>query len=115
MSSHHQIEKIYDIVTDLPNFDEMRIYLQKIVIGYLSKYKSQKFDLFPHAIDRKNKLKRKDEWTKQLDDLFYLRMNKIINEKGHSWWATTIEEMVNVQIFFDSLKQDFVTIDNESE
>ena len=60
-SSDDQIEKTYDIVTDLSTFDERRIYLQKIVIGYLSKYKSQKFDLFPHAIDRKNNLKRKDE------------------------------------------------------
>ena len=85
MSTHDQIEKIYDIVTNLPNFDERRIYLQKIIIGYLSKYKSQKFDLFPCVIDRKNKLKIKDEWDKHLDDLFFLRMNKIINEKGHAW------------------------------
>ena len=114
-SSNEQIEKTYDIVTDLPTFDERRIYLQKIVIGYLSKYKSEKFDLFPCAIDRKNKLKSKDEWAKQLDDLFYLRMNKIINEKGHSWWATSTEELVKVQLLFDSLKRDFVTIDNEAE
>ena len=64
MSSHDQIEKIYDIVIDFPDFDETRIYLQKIIIGYLSKYKSQKFDLFPRAIDKKNKLKSKDEWAK---------------------------------------------------
>ena len=60
--------------------------------------------MFPHAIDRNNKLKRKDEWAKQLDDLFYLRMNKIMNEKGHAWWATSTEESVKVQLFFDSLK-----------
>ena len=27
MSSHDHIEKIYDIATDLPEFDERRIYL----------------------------------------------------------------------------------------
>ncbi len=60
-------------------------------------------------------MKRKYEWTKQLDDLFYLRMNKIINERGHTWWATSTKELVKVQLFFDSLKHDFVTIDNEAE
>ena len=69
-SSHDLIEKTYDIVTDLPDFDEKRIHLQKIVVGYLDKYKSQNFSLFPHALDKRNKLKSKDEWTKQLVDLF---------------------------------------------
>ena len=94
---------------------ENMIHLQKIVIGYLDKYKSQNFSLFPHALDRRNKLKSKDEWTKKLDDLFHLRKDKAINEKGHAWWATTIEEMVKVQILFDSLKQKFIKIDKESE
>ena len=84
MSSHDQIEKIYEIATELPDFDQKRIHLQKIIISYLTKYKSQKFYLFPHAIDRKNRLKSKDEWTEQLNDLFFLRINKIINEKGHA-------------------------------
>ena len=42
-------------------------------------------------------------------------MNEILNEKGHAWWVTTIEELVKVQLFFDSLKQDFVNIDKQSE
>ena len=114
-SSHDHIERTYDIVTDLLVFDDRRVSLQRIIVGYLSKYKSQKFDLFPCAIDKKNKLKSKDEWAKKLDDLLYLRMNKIINEKGHAWWATSTKELVKVQLFFDSLKWDFVTIDNEVE
>ena len=68
------------------------------MIGYLSNYKSKKIYLFTRAIDRKNKLKRKDEWAKKLDDLFYLRMNKIINEKGHAWWATSTEKLVKCSI-----------------
>ena len=42
-------------------------------------------------------------------------MNKIINEIGHAWWATTTEEMVKAQIFFDSLKLFFIDIDKEDE
>ena len=81
----------------------------------MNNYKSQKFDLFPHALDRKNKLKNKDEWDKELDDLFYLRMNNIINETKHACWVITIEEFVKVQIFFDSLKQDLIDIDKEGK
>ena len=60
-------------------------------------------------------MKRKEKWAKELDDLFCLRMNKIINETGHAWWATTIKELVTVQLFFDSLKKDFIDIDKEGE
>lgn len=60
-------------------------------------------------------MKRKDEWAKELDDLFYLRMNQVINETGHAWWATTTKEMVKAQIFFNSLKQEFIAINNEVE
>ena len=42
-------------------------------------------------------------------------MNKVINKKEHAWWATTIEELVKVHLFFDSLKQDFVSIDKEAK
>ena len=88
-SSDDQIEETYDIVNDLLEFDNKRVHLQRRIVDYLNKYKSQKFDLFSCALDRKNKLKNKDEWAKELDDLFCLRMNKIINEIGHAWWATT--------------------------
>jgi len=50
-SSHDEIEKTYDIANDLPEFDDKRIHLQRIIVGYLNKYKSQKFDLFPHTLD----------------------------------------------------------------
>ena len=66
------------------------------VVSYLSKYKGKKFDLFPRALDRKNQLKNKNEWSKELDDLFCTRINKVVNEKGHAWWATTKEELVKV-------------------
>ena len=78
-SSHDHIEKIYDVSNDLLDFDDTRVALQLKVVSYLSKYKCVKFDLLPHVLDRKNKLKNKDEWAKELDDLLCLRMNKVIN------------------------------------
>ena len=36
-------------------------------------------------------------------------------KKGHAWWSTSIEELVKVQLFFDSLKQESITIDKEVE
>ena len=103
-TSHDQIEKTFDIVTDLINFDNKRTELQRMIVGYLDKYKSQRFKFFPHAQEKNNTLIRKDEWVKEVDDLFCLRMNEVINEKGHAWLATTTEEMVKAQIFFDTLK-----------
>ena len=38
----------------------------------------------------------------ELDDLLCLRMNRVINEKGHAWWENTTEEFVKVQIYYDS-------------
>ena len=115
MSSHDHIEKLYDIANDLSNFDNKRVALQLKIVSYLNKYKNKKFDLFPCALDRKNKLKNKDEWSKELDDLFCIRMNEIVNEKGCAWWANTVEELVKVQIFFDSLKQDFFHFEKEAD
>lgn len=114
-ASHNQIEKTFDIVSDPLDFDNKRVHLQRLILGFLNKYKSQKFSLFPHALDRRNNSKNKDEWAKELDDLFFLRMNKIINEIEHAWWATTIEEIVKAQLFFDSLKKEFVDIDSKVE
>ena len=42
-------------------------------------------------------------------------MNKVINEKEHAYWAATTKEMINAQIFFDTLKHKFVVINNKAE
>ena len=83
-SSNDHVEKLYDIANDLSDFHNRRVALQPKIDSYLNKYKNKKFDLFPCALDRKKKLKNKDEWSKQLDDLFCIRINKIVNEKGHA-------------------------------
>lgn len=95
------------------DFDHKRVALQLKIVSYLNKYKNQKIYLFPCAFDRKNQLKNKDEWSKELDDLFCIRINKVVNEKGHAWWATTTEELVKVQLFFDSLRQESVGFEKE--
>lgn len=59
-------------------------YKEELLVTWIST-KSVKFDLFPLSLDRKNILKNKDEWVKELDDLFCLRMNKAINEIGYAW------------------------------
>ena len=103
-SSHDHIEKTFDVANDLSKFDEKRVGLPRKVVAQLSKYISEKFDLLPCALDKKNKLKNKDEWAKELDYMFCLRMNKVINKKVHAWWVTRTKELVKVQLFFDSLK-----------
>lgn len=102
-SSHGQIEINYDLSHDLIEFGDRRVELQRRIAIYLDKYKSHKFDLFPFALDKKIKLKNKDEWSKELDDLFFLRINQVINEIGHAWWVTMTEEILKAQIFFKSL------------
>ena len=57
------IEETYQLTNDLSEFDDKRIVLQRRIINYLEKYESKSFGLFPHALDRKNKLKNKEEWA----------------------------------------------------
>ena len=66
-------------------------------------------------MNKKDKLKYKEEWAKELDDLLCLRMNRVINEKGHAWWENTTEEVVKVQKIYDSLREDFIEIDKLGE
>lgn len=73
----------------LSNFDNKRIVLQRRIIYYFSKYLGESFGLFPHALKVVGKLKDKEEWAKELDDLLYIRVNKVINEKDHIWFTKT--------------------------
>ena len=79
----HQIEKIFDIHSNLKDFDEKRVSIQKRIKNCLSKYIAKKFDLFPSALKKVDKIKEKEEWKKELDELLCQRMNNVVNEKGH--------------------------------
>ena len=71
--SYKHIEKnTYDLKNDISESDDKRVTLQRRIISYLHKYKSVNFELFPHAIDKKNKLKNEDEWAQELNDLLFL-------------------------------------------
>ena len=62
--SCEKIVKTFDLTNDLSKFDNKRIALQRRIINYLSKYRNRNFELFPHALNKKDKLKDKDEWAK---------------------------------------------------
>ena len=113
--SCEQIEKTFDMINNLSDFDNKRVALERRIINYFSKYLSKCFELFPHALKAMDKLKDKEEWAKELDEVIYIRLNKVINENGHIWFAKTIEEVVQVQIFFNSFKKDFVEIEKLGE
>ena len=51
-----------------------------------------------------DKLKEKDEWGKELDDLLCHRINGVISEKGHLLWAMTTEEVVKMKLFINPLE-----------
>jgi hypothetical protein len=43
---------------------------------FLSRYLGEKFDLFPGALKKIDKIKGKEEWGKEIDDLLCHRMNE---------------------------------------
>ena len=69
------------MTSDLSDFDEKRVTMQKRIIICLYKYLSEKFELFPHAFKKIDKIKKKEEWGKELDDLLCHKINGVISEK----------------------------------
>ena len=113
--SCEQIEKNFDMTNDLSDFDDKRVALQRRIVNYFSKYLNKFFELFLHALKATDKLKGKEEWAKELDELMCFRLNKLINENGHAWFAKKIEEIVIIQIFFGSFRKEFDEIDKLGE
>ena len=107
----HQIEKIFDLLNKLQGFDDKQNSFQRRLNICFSKYFAEKFDLFPCALKTVDKVKSKDEWKSELDDIFCERLNKIINETGHLLWAITNEELVKVQIFYTAIRKDLVDLE----
>ena len=68
----------------------------KIGSNYLDKYQSINFEIFPNAIDKRDKLKNKEQCAQEVNDLLCLQMNKVINEKGNAWWESTTKEVGKV-------------------
>ena len=77
----------------------------------LSKYIEENSNLFHIALKEIDKIKEKEEWGKELDDMLCHRINKVINEKGHVLWAMINEEFVRVQLFNNTVRKEIVEID----
>ena len=92
----HQIEKNFELLSKLQGFDDKQDSFQKRLTIFFSKYFVEKFDLFPYALKTVDKVKEKEEWKRDLDDIFCERMNKIVNKTGHLFWAMTNEELVKI-------------------
>ena len=68
---YHQTEKIFYFLTKLEGFGDKRESFQKRVTIFFSKYVVEKFDLFPSALKTNDKIKEKDEWKKELDEIIF--------------------------------------------
>ena len=92
----HQLEKVFDLLNKLQDFDDKQdSFLRRLTIC-LSKYLTRNFDLFLCALKSVDRIKEKEEWKKELDDIFCERLNRIVNETGHLLCAMTNEELVKV-------------------
>ena len=67
--------------------------------------------MFPCALRSVDKLKEREEWKRELDEAFGERINRVINETGHLLWAMTNEELVKVQLFYNTIRKDFVELE----
>lgn len=70
------------MTNNLSDFDDKRVTLHKRIINYFSKYLSENFDLFPHALRAVDKINDKEEWVRELDDLICVIFNKVISGRG---------------------------------
>ena len=109
--AYHQIEGIFDLLNKLQNFDDKRDSFYRRLNNCFSKYFAEKFDLFPCALRSVDKLKEREEWKRELDEAFGERINRVINETGHLLWAMTNEELVKVQLFYNTIRKDFVELE----
>lgn len=61
----HQIENIFDLLNKLEGFDDKRDLFQRRITICFSKYIAEKFDLFPSALKKVDRIKEKEEWKKE--------------------------------------------------
>ena len=92
----HQIEKVFDLLSKLQGFDDKQDFFLRSLTICFSKYLTRKFDLFPCALKSVDRIKEKEQWKKELDDIFCERMNRVVNEISHLLWAMINEELVKV-------------------
>ena len=69
--SCHQVEKIFDLLNKLEDFDEKRNSLRRRLTHCFSRYIDEKFNLFPCSFETIDTIKEKENWKKELDGIFY--------------------------------------------
>ncbi len=104
---YHQVERIFDLLNQLDNFENKRDSLQRKLILYFSKYLAKKFTLFPCALESVDTVKEKEKWKKEMDELFDNRITNIISETGHWFWEKTNEELVKIQLYYADMRKEF--------
>lgn len=105
--SNEQVERTFDKVNDLSEFDKKRNILQRKINICFIKYLGYFFYFFPHVIKSRGQIRENEEWAKELNELISSRLNATMNDEKYIWFARTIEELVQVELFFESFKQDF--------
>lgn len=104
---YHQVERIFDLLNQLDNFENKRDSLQRKLTLYFSRYLAKKFTLFPCALESVDTVKEKDKWKKEMDELFDNRITNIISETGYWFWAKTNEELVKIQLYYADIRKEF--------
>lgn len=102
----HHIEKIFDLLNKIEDFDDKRDSLEKRLTHCFSKYIAEKFILFPCALEFVDTIKEKEKWKKQLDEIFYERIKNIMSETAHQFCARTNGELVKIQLFYNAIRKE---------
>ena len=103
-----KIKDVFDQVFDLVQFTIDKEILQSKVRMCLIRYISKIFDIFPPMLTNYFLIIEKYNWMDELKVNVDIRMNLVVNEeKSNISFVRTTEEIVKVQIFFDSFKGEF--------
>ena len=90
------MDKIFDLLSKLEDFDDKQGAFFRRLTFCFSKYMDEKFVLFPSALKDIDRIKKKENWKNELDEIMCQRMSDIVNEKGYILWALTTEELIKV-------------------
>ena len=74
--SRRQFENTFELLSKLQGFDDKQDSFQKRLTICFSKYFAGKYDLFPCALKSVDKVKDKEEWKRELDEIFFEKMKK---------------------------------------
>lgn len=109
--SCHQMDKIFDLLDKLKDFDEKQGAFLRRPTFCFSKYKAEKKNLFHSALESIDRIKEKEKCKNELDEIMCERMSDVVNVKWNILWALTTEELVRVQFFYKAINKDLNDIE----